>query len=357
MTNLKHKALINYAYLLVLCALLGACKYDDLSVAKPNENFRLAGDFLKNNYDFSLFYAALDYTGLVSKLNETGPFTVLAPNNQAFNELGIQLPEDIRKLNRDSLRQAMSYHIIPRKLLQANLPVNGVDVRYETLADISLYVSIASFSPANSAYPVNQLYFSGSLASRKDVALANGVLHMLDKVMKQYPGKTVQDWLAARPQYSIFVSGLKKFGLWNKLAGSGPFTIFAPDNSAFADAGITQSDIDQLNPSKYLGQRLFGAYLLYNKNYFISDKTVFSIINSESRYTSIVKDDSSTFSFYVSDNDYTLMVVSVKGTYDWYNQVYGNSQESAAKLDNLCENGIVHGITGILVRPENALKN
>jgi uncharacterized surface protein with fasciclin (FAS1) repeats len=356
MIYLKHKALIRFTYLLVLCALLNACKYDDLSVAKPNENFRLAGDFLKNNYDFSLFYAALDYTGLISKLNEPGPFTVLAPNNQAFNEIGIQLPEDIRKLNRDSLRQAMSYHIIPRRLLQADLPVNGVDVSYETLANISLYASFATFAPGNSAYPANQLYFSGCLASRKDVMLANGVLHMLDKVMKQYPGKTVQDWLAARSDFSIYVSGLKKFGLWNDLAGHGPFTIFAPDNKAFTDAGITQADIDQLDPSKYVGQRLFGAYILYNKNYFISDKTVFEIINSESIYTSMVKDDNSTFSMNMGDGYYILTLVSVKGTNDWYYQVFGN-KDNVVKTDNLCENGIVHTIPGVLMKPENALKN
>lgn len=342
--------------LLLLCAVQSGCKYDDLSVARPNENFRLAGDFLKNNYDFSLFYVALDYTGLTGKLNEPGPFTVLAPNNEAFNKMGIQLPGDIRKLNRDSLRQAMSYHIIPRRLLQANLPVNGVDVRYETLAGIPLYVSIASFSPGNNAYPINQLYFSGSLAYRKDVVLANGTLHALEKVMKQYPGKTIQDWLIARKDYTMFISGLKKFGFWDELAGTGPFTIFAPDNKAFTDAGITQADIDQLDPSKYIGQRLFGAYILYNKNYFMSDQVVFGIINGESFYTSTVRNDDSKFSLRMSDGEFFLALTSSKGSFDWYYQVNG-SRESVVKTDNLCENGIVHAIPGLLMKPQNALKN
>lgn len=350
-THSKYSSLIRLMCMLLFCTMLNACKYDDLSVAKPNENFRLAADFVKNNYDFSLFYAALQYTDLAGKLNEPGPFTVIAPNNKAFNDLGIHSPGDISKLNRDSLRQAMAYHIINRKLLQANLPVNGVDVRYETLAGISLYASFATFSPGNSAYPANLVYFSGSNAYRKDVALTNGVLHAVDKVMKQYPDKKVQSWLSARTEYSIFVSALKKFGFWDELAGSGPFTVYAPTNQALTNAGLSQAVIDQLNTADYIGARLFGVYIIPNQSFFLSDSAVFSIINAQFSYEATLRGDDSKLSIFAS----RLALMSVKGSFDWYYEV-PDYQEYAAQTDNLCDNGIVHGINGVLMDLKHAKK-
>ncbi|GAA4312447.1 hypothetical protein GCM10023149_07810 [Mucilaginibacter gynuensis] len=347
---IKYKGRICFACLMLLCTLLSACKYDDLSVTKPNENFRLAGDFLRNNYDYSLFYEALDYTGLAKTLNEPGPFTVIAPNNTAFNELGIQLPSDIRKLNRDSLRQAMAYHIIPRKLTFADFPVNSVDVRYETLAGISLYASFATFNPTYPEYPRNAIYFSGCMVMRKDVPLVNGVLQAVEKVMQQYPGKTVQNWLAERPDYSIFVAGLKKFGLWDELSGAGPFTIFAPKNSAFIEAGITPKVVEQLNTAEYIGPRLFGAYIIYGKDYFISDRDVFETINSEGNFILTTRNDNSKFTWFGPDMALEAAV------YSWYYRVYPTKND-IAKSDNLCENGKVHTLSGVLVKLENCKKN
>ncbi|MBN9382411.1 MAG: fasciclin domain-containing protein [Chitinophagaceae bacterium] len=337
-------------------ALFTSCKHEDLAVSKPNENVRTAGDFIKNNYDFSLFYAALDYTGLIRQLNEKGPFTVLAPANKAFMELGIQTAADVQRLNRDSLKQAMAFHILTRRLMQADVPVNGVDIEYETLAGIPLYATFACYAPGNSAYSYDKLYFSGSFAYRKDVQLANGVLHALVKVMKQYPGKTVRQWLADRPDYSIFVSGLKKFGLWDELAGDGPFTIFAPDNKAFTDAGISQAVVDDLETDKYIGQRLFGAYILYKKRYFLADKILFNIVNGEASYLTTIRNDQAVFGWYDYQGDYNLSLTSGRIQPIIY---YGSVDVPGAlgyRLDHLCSNGIVHDTPGLLIKPEQALK-
>jgi uncharacterized surface protein with fasciclin (FAS1) repeats len=366
----KSLVLIVYCALFAICSVVFfSCKHADLTLPMPNENMRPAGDFLKNNYDFSLFYAALEYTGLADTLNGKGPFTVLAPDNQSFNELGIQFPEDFKRMNKDSLRQVMRYHILPRRLVQADVPVNGVDVRYMTLAGTELYTSFATYALGNTAYAYNKLYFSGSLAYRKDVPLANGILHVLNKVMKPYLGKTVQDWLSGHADYSIFVSGLKKFGLWDELAGTGPFTIFAPNNKAFADAGLGQSDIDTLNTSKYIGARLFGAYILYKKRYFLSDQIVFKIINNESFYTSFLRDDNSSLSFFCNEDGiypnaipyYSIVWLSSKKPLVEFDPTQVSvtvtgSIKDFARMDHLCENGVLHDMIGLLVNPGLAVK-
>lgn len=332
---------------IVFCMLLSACKHDNYNISTPNDNIRPAADFLRNNFDYSLFYAAIDYTGLTETLNGPGPFTVLAPTNAAFNALGIQFPGDFKKLNRDSLRQAMAYHIITRDLTTTNMPVNGVDVRYQTLAGPKLYETSANLGLTGTVY--NKYYFDGCLASTTNIHLANGTLHALSKVMKQYPGKTVQAWLAARPNYSIFVSGLKKFGLWDELATTGPFTIYAPNNTVLIAAGITQAAVDALDPTKYNGPRLFGAYILYNKFYFSTDVAEFVSINSDISTSFTVRNDDSIFK--IETNYLTLS--NTAGGWSYKLNLY---QFPIVNLDHVCDNGIVHNCDGAFARPANAIK-
>ncbi|PYF71651.1 fasciclin domain-containing protein [Pedobacter nutrimenti] len=355
----KYVYLLYNCLFLILMAGFSACKHDDYTVKKSNENIRLAGDFLKNNYDYTLFYAALDYTGILPQLNEKGPFTVLAPNNKAFIELGIQSAADIKKLNRDSLKQAMALHIISRSLRQSDVPVNTVNVEYQSLAGVPVYVSFGTKNPANpDEYEwTSVLYFNGSRATRKDVQLVNGILHSLDKVMKRYPGKGVQQWLSDRPAYSIFVSGLKKFGLWDELAGKGPFTIFAPNNQAFTNMGISKADIDALDPGKYIGPRLFGAYIQYEKRYFLSDLNAFSFINNQNTYENFTRNGNSYFKWYAYGATHTISLADRK---EFPSVGYGQSIIELAtmgyRMDNLCDNGTVQDLPELLVTPGQALK-
>ena len=339
--------------------LLGACKHDDLTVPMPNENIRPAADFIKNNYEMKLFYAALQKTDYLTQLNTARPFTVLVPTDAAFNRLAIYNPADFNKMNLDSLKKVIGYHIMPRKLRVEDIPSNGVDVRYATLEGSELYVSKASFNPNGGAE--NELYFSGSDAIRRDVTVANGTIHLLDNVMKPQFEKTVQQWLNQRAEYSVFVKGLKKFNLWDQLATTGPFTVFAPDNKALANVGITDASIDAMDVSKYVGARLFGAYILYDKHFFCSDGQVFSRINSNGGINYFLKDDTY-YMNYAGGKFYpnfalgfSLTLRSGSGITDFI--VKSVISDLTAKNDNLCSNGLVHHLVDGLIRPDQALKN
>lgn len=52
----------------LILLLFAACKHDDLEITKENENFRLAADFIKNNYDMTLFSAAIEKAGMTAEL-------------------------------------------------------------------------------------------------------------------------------------------------------------------------------------------------------------------------------------------------------------------------------------------------
>ncbi|QIL41321.1 fasciclin domain-containing protein [Pedobacter sp. HDW13] len=334
------------------------CKHDDLSVALPNENIRQAGDFVKNNYEMTLFYAALKKTGYAEQLNGTGPFTVLAPTDDAFNRLGIYSTADFDKMNADTLKKLIGYHILPRRLLLNDIPSNGVDIRYATLTGPELYVSRAALNPNGGA--VNELYIDGVEVIRKDVVVANGVLHLLDNVMKPNFNKTVQQWLAGHADYSVFVKGLKKFKLWDQLATPAIFTIFAPNNKALENVGITEASLNILETEKYLGDRLFGAYILYDRHFFISDSQVFSLINSNGAYNYFLKNDSHYMNFGGGKlyPEFKLGYSLTLRSGNVFSDVILNSVTSnlTAKNDNLCSNGIIHHLVDGLVKPDQAIR-
>lgn len=339
--------------------LLAACKHDDLTVPMPNENIRPAADFIKNNYEMKLFYAALSKVGYLEQLNSTGPYTILVPTDAAFNRLGIYNPTDFDKMNQDSLKKVIGYHIMPRRLRVDDIPSNGIDVRYATLEGSELYVSKASFNPNGGVE--NELYFSGTEAIRKDVTVANGMVHLIDNVMKPQFEKTVQQWLSQHSAYSVFVKGLKKFNLWDQLATAGPYTVFAPDNQALANVGITEASLDAMDASKYIGARLFGAYILYDKHFFCSDGQVFSRINSNGGLNYFLKNDTYYMNygagkFYPSFTlGFSLTLRSGNGISDVI--VKSIISDITAKNDNLCSNGLVHHLVDGLARPDEALKN
>jgi len=344
----------------VLLLLLNSCKHDDLEIVKENENFRTASDFIKNNYDMTLFYAAIEKAGMTAQLQGPGPFTVLVPNNAAFQQIGINRPSDFDKMNQDSLKNLVQHHILNYQLLTRDIPVNGVDVRYLTIGGNELYTSAANLFPGGGRNVDPDLYFDGSAVVKPDVSVANGTIHVLNKVMKYTPKSTVQDWLAKRPQYSIFVSGLKKFGLWDQLSAVGPFTVFAPQNKVFEASNITEASIAALNAQNYSGQRLFGAYVLNKKHFFISDYYVFKTINNETPFIRKVDDNDWLLVMAPESNYFTRLVtlgMRLRTPDDLYKEYNGVWASVPGLSDNLTDNGLIHDVQGLLLLPEEALIN
>lgn len=336
-----------------------ACKYEDLTMPIANDNMRPAGDFIQNNYDTQLFYAALKKTGYAKEINTAGPFTVLVPKDQAFNEIGVFRASDFDKISLDSLRRVIGYHILPRRLYVQDIPTNSIDVRYVTLEGTELYASLGS-DRAGQVGENDRLYFSGAKASRRDVAIANGVIHILDKVMKPQFEVSIQQWLTNRSEYSVFVAGLKKFGLWDELADKGPFTVFAPTNEALEKLGITQETLTDLSPEKYDAAVLFGAYIMYYKHIYISDGMVFTKINSKYGFSYKLRDNKHIVSFSASE-EYPLWLlgfgISIRAGNGPFDHVIGNTTSNIqADVDFLCSNGLIHKINKGLLTPLQAIK-
>ena len=63
-------------------------------------------------------------------------------------------------------------------------------------------------------------------------------------------GNTITDVIVADPNFSTLESAVLIANLQTTLSGPGPFTVFAPDNSAFTASGITNDVLNSLNSTE-----------------------------------------------------------------------------------------------------------
>jgi uncharacterized surface protein with fasciclin (FAS1) repeats len=93
------------------------------------------------------------------------------------------------------------------------------------------------------------LYVNGSKILGTDVKAANGLIHPIDKVLLATGGNVVQSAQAlqtaqvfVKPELTFLVAAVVKCGLAGLLSAAGPYTVFAPTDQAFIDAGIPSVD-------------------------------------------------------------------------------------------------------------------
>ena len=80
--------------------------------------------------------------------------------------------------------------------------------------------------------------------------LAPVVLISCDKDDDNATSNTITDIVVANGDFSTLEAAVVRANLQTTLSGSGPFTVFAPDNAAFSAAGITTSVLNSLSPAQ-----------------------------------------------------------------------------------------------------------
>ena len=83
-------------------------------------------DVLSDYSEYSLLVEAVQAAGLVDALKGRGPFTVFAPTNTAFvNLLGeLETTKDALFADTELLTQILTYHVVPARVLKAEVPLN-----------------------------------------------------------------------------------------------------------------------------------------------------------------------------------------------------------------------------------------
>jgi len=254
--------------------------------------------------------AALSQADLVTTLQGEGPFTVFAPTDQAFTDAGIDLSTFDTDEENATLVDILTYHVISGSVLSSDLTDGQVAAALNT--------DDLTFTVNSDGVKVNDANVVSA-----DVAASNGVIHVIDKVLRP-PADLVDIPTVATGTgiHTALVAALAQANLVSTLQGEGPFTVFAPTDQAFTDAGIDLStfDTDEEN-----------ATLVDILTYHVVSGSVLSSDLTDGQVASALNTDDLTF---------TVNSDGVKV-----------NDANVVSADVVASNGIIHVIDKVLMPP------
>lgn len=122
------------------------------------------------NDDFSTLVTAVKAAGLVETLQGDGPFTVFAPTNDAFAKLPDGTVESLLKPeNKDKLTAVLTYHVVPAKVMAADVSPGNVKTVNGASATIAVEDGTVTIDSAE--------------VLQTDIEASNGVIHVIDAVI------------------------------------------------------------------------------------------------------------------------------------------------------------------------------
>lgn len=319
--QLKHTIMKTRKNLFALLALVGlagtllltSCEKDEEKEMEMPKNIV---EVAVSNPQFSILVQALQKANLATTLQGTGPFTVFAPTNAAFNELFNQLGvSGIDALTADQLTPILLYHVLSGKVESNQLASGYVSTLSPGAGGLGVSLKVDA----------SMLKLNGNVGiTAADISATNGVIHVIDKVLLP---PTVVDIALANSSFTSLVAALTKANLVNALKADGPFTVFAPTNDAFSqlftDLGV--SGLDALNAEDLT------PILLYH------------VLGAAVKSTQLQTGYVSTLSAGPNDSKVSLLVDAAA--------VKLNNNSKIVATDVVGTNGIVHVIDKVILPP------
>jgi uncharacterized surface protein with fasciclin (FAS1) repeats len=121
--------------------------------------------------NFKTLVAAVQAAGLVDTLKGKGPFTIFAPTDEAFAKLPAGTVEMLLKPeNKDKLVAILTYHVVPGKVMAAD--VAGKEMMVKSVEGAEIDVN------GKDGVMVDQ-----AKVIKADIVTDNGVIHVIDAVI------------------------------------------------------------------------------------------------------------------------------------------------------------------------------
>lgn len=196
-------------------------------------------------FDFTTLVDTVVDAELAEALQGDGPFTVFAPTNDAFADLPDGLLES---LTPDQIQEILLYHVVEGNIASGDL--DGAQAA-ASMSGENLYIT------ADNGVTVN----GSSSVVAADIGSSNGIIHAIDEVL--IPNEFLNIVQIAQKNFDLttLVELVVEADLAETLSGNGPFTVFAPINSAFEDIaddleGLTQEDISDILKYHVIADRI-----------------------------------------------------------------------------------------------------
>lgn len=298
---------LGLACLPLLTLAIAACGDDDPATPEITDDIV---DIVVGTEDVSTLEAAVVEADLVSALQADGPFTVFAPVNSAFDDLGSDLVAALLEPeNSDLLASILTYHVVPGVAAASTDLTDGQMVTTLQGDDLTIGVSGSTVTVADAT------------VTSPDIEATNGIIHIIDQVL--IPDVDIVDTGVLNEFYTL-VDLVRSAGLESTLRGNNGgagYTVFAPTEEAFAALSTVPTGQDLVDVLTY---HVVGATV---ESGDLSDGQVVTTVDGSRTFT--VNIDSQTGA--VSITDGSGATVNVVAT------------------DVTATNGIVHVIDGVLL--------
>ncbi len=276
---------------------------------------------ISTDAQYSYLTAAVNKAGLVDALNEPNKsgLTLFAPTNSAFKAAGFNSISDLAAIPAGTLTKVLLYHVLPSKVEAAQIP-QASNTPVVTLNPQPIYATRTS---------ENKVFINGVKVIKADIQCTNGIVHGINRVLMPATG-TIVETAIGNPNLSLLVAAVLRASQGSTnvaevLSGTGPFTVFAPVNQAFINAGFAdEAAINAADPNTLT---TILTYHVIAGRIFSSDLT---------------------------DGAMPATVNGEKVTIDLSSgaAVKGNSNATASKIvaaDIVTTNGVVHAIDQVLL--------
>ena len=200
------------------------------------------------------------FPDLVSALSTDGSYTVFAPTNDAFTALlGVIGQASLTDIPESVIERLLKYHVISGTSLMSTDLSDGQMAATILSADDKITVGITG----------STVKINGASVTTANVEATNGIVHIVDAVLvpdlELSIVNTIVEPAYFNKNFSILTEAVVTANLLGTLTNaSASLTLFAPDNAAFEDAGITSltgltaEDLAPILTYHVIGSEVFG---------------------------------------------------------------------------------------------------
>ena len=136
-----------------------------------------------SNENFTTLVAAVKAAGLEETLSGTGPFTVFAPVNSAFDKLPAGTVEGLLKPeNKDALTSILTYHVVAGKFTAHDV-VKAIEANNGSFTIPTVQGGALIATLRDGSVILTDVNGNSSKVVLTDVAASNGVIHAIDSVV------------------------------------------------------------------------------------------------------------------------------------------------------------------------------
>jgi uncharacterized surface protein with fasciclin (FAS1) repeats len=194
---------------------------------------------------FTYLEAALELTGLDDVLSDPATiYTLFAPSDLAFQNAGFATVDDLLAVGSEGLTPILLNHVVGgAKVFAADV----TDGPATTLNETQIFLTSTGDNETL------KVFVNGFGVYIPNQETENGVVHCINQVLFP-PSLNLVETAIATPDLSYLVAAVVTASTGSTdvagvLSGDGPFTLFAPTNQAFINAGFeTIEEIEATDP-------------------------------------------------------------------------------------------------------------